>query len=132
MHPTAPCSAATFGFTPRQPQHLPSNWTPNSTTSTAPEGQGAPPAAVRGGWITPDGKFVQLVESSGTIQAVLTAEIGSAGAPGGTVAVAGDTWTVYPGVREEKAWVRQIDGITLLVTGSAGEDAFRTLAGSVA
>ena len=136
--PTAAVSAAfanagsVVGFTPRQPQHIPSDWTPNSSTLTAPHGQGDAPPAVRGGWITPDGRFVQLVESSGTIQAVLRAEIGDAGATTGSATVGADVWSIYPGVRSEHAWVRQVDGITFLITGSASDDAFRTVAGSVA
>ena len=123
----------TLGFSVVVPAGVPSDWHPNSFSVTQTSA-GGPPAAARGGWLTPDGNFVTLVESTGTSAAVQQAELGSTGAATGTVNAGGADWTVVPGRRSETAWIRpSADGqFRYLITGNASQADFQTLAGAVA
>jgi hypothetical protein len=111
------------------PTGVPSEWQPNSFSQTA--SASSVPAAVRGGWLLPDGSFITLIESQGTVQQVLDAEIGSSGVVTGSLQVDGAEWTISPGRREEQAWTKQSAGVTFLITGSADRAAFQALAASV-
>jgi uncharacterized protein DUF4245 len=124
-------AAASAGFPIRQPA-VPTSWHPNSSGS-GPVGSGAAASiVVRVGWITQDGRYVQLSQSGGTEREVVVAETGAADpAPTGTVEAGGHDWTTYPARRDETAWVTELDGVTLLITGNAGEAEFRTLAAAV-
>ena len=133
------------GFTVVIPPGLPADWHPNSFSFTDPatgEGPGATtggPPAVRGGWLTPESRFIMLVESSGSVPKVLEAELGGTGTrtATGTVQVGGAQspaaeWTVTTGRRGEAAWFRTVDGVTYLITGSAPAADFRAVARAVA
>ncbi len=120
------------GFPVVIPSDLPADWTPNSFSFTEKPGSPAQPPAARAGWLTDAGRFITLVQSSGTATDVLIAEIGAAGPPKGTETVSGAEWTVTTGRRTEQAWFRTVDGITYLITGSASPEDFRVLAGAAA
>jgi hypothetical protein len=122
-------------FKPSVPvaNRIPADWHPNSFAVTDPNtlAPGDLPT-VRGGWLTANGAFVTLVEAEGQVPAVLQAELGTAGSATGTVDAGGSTWTVVPGRRDETAWYREVSGgVVYLITGSAGPDAFRTLASAL-
>ncbi len=119
------------GFEVVVPKKIPADWHPNSFTISKPDPAGAP-AAVRGGWLTPSGSFISLIESPAPAAALLTAEIGQAGPSTGSTTSGGAEWTVNPGRRTELAWVRTAGGITLLITGSATPAEFARLAQTVA
>jgi hypothetical protein len=122
-------AAASVDFALRRPA-LPPGWRANAT-STSAVGRGAS-VIVRVGWLTPSGRFVQLSQSGGAALDVLAAETDrSDAAPLGEVDVSGVRWTVYPGRRDEKAWVTRLDEVTALITGTAPEPDFRTLAQSL-
>jgi len=124
-------AAASAGFPIRQPA-VPGDWHPNSSGS-GPVGSGAAASiVVRVGWITKDGRYVQLSQSGGTEREVVTAETGVADpSPTGTVEAAGHSWMTYPSRREETAWVTRLADATLLITGNASETEFRTMAQAV-
>ena len=122
-----------LGFPITVPQHVPGSWHPNSASITDPRVAGLSSIpTVRGGWILPDGSFVTLVESAGTVAQVLVDEVGAAGPQKGTTTAGGANWTVTTGVRTEVAWVRSDTVTTYLITGNAPPDAFTTLAQSIA
>jgi hypothetical protein len=122
-------AASSVDFSVRLP-NVPKDWHPNSA-STAPVGSGGH-VVVRVGWLTPQGHFVQLSQSGATPVELVTADTDrDEPASTGTVDVAGTTWTVYPGRRDEQAWVTKLPGATVLVTGTGGEDEFRALATAV-
>jgi roadblock/LC7 domain-containing protein len=119
------------GFPVVIPASLPSNWTPNSFTFTEKPGTTGQPPAARAGWLTPEGRFVTLVQSSGAVTDVLTSELGAAAPATGTVQAGGQTWTTTTGRRSEQAWFRTVGDVTYLITGSAPADDFSTLAAQV-
>lgn len=119
------------GFPLVIPNALPSGWTPNSFSYTQKPGTPTQPPTARAGWLTPEGRFITLVQSSGEVNGVLTAELGAASAPTGTVRAGGQEWTVTAGRRSEQAWYRTAGEVTYLITGSASDDDFRTLSAQV-
>ncbi|WP_226363005.1 DUF4245 domain-containing protein [Pseudonocardia sp. ICBG1142] len=106
----------------------------NSTDRGPVEGGGT---AVRIGFVTPDADFLSLVQTDGSVEGVLATESGSAGRGDGpptmrgTVQAGGLTWEVYGAEGGEPFRVATLPGrpeVRVLVTGSASEDQFRTLA----
>lgn len=125
-------ASRTLPFSPIVPQSLPASWHANSATHTDPDGLAAgTPLTVRGGWLIPDGKFIALIATNSDASTLLASEFGAAGTEQGTVVIDGASWTVTTGVREEQAWFRSIDKVTYLITGSAEQSAFHTLAAAV-
>jgi len=114
------------------PNGLPSNWQANSFQVSASTGAGDP-TVVRAGWLTPDGRFVSLVQSTASPGDLVTAEIVTPGsADRGTATAGGLEWQVYPGLRDEVVWVRAAGPLSQLITGSASESDFQVLAAAVA
>ena len=122
-------TARSVAFPVREPA-LPKDWHPNSAGTSAVGTGASADVIVRVGWITSKGAFLQLSQSGGNAAEVLASEVGQEEAPpsSGTVEVAGVTWTSYPARRDEPAWVTELDGAVLLITGSASEEEFRQLA----
>jgi hypothetical protein len=122
-------TARSVAFPVREPA-VPSEWRANSA-STSSVGAGASgDVLVRVGWVTSSGAYLQLSQSGGASADVLVKETGVEEAPAasGSVEVSGVTWTSYPGRRDEPAWVTELDGTVVLITGSAPESEFRQLA----
>lgn len=125
-------TARSVAFPVRSPA-VPDGWRANSA-STSSVGSGASgDVVVRVGWLTASGAYLQLSQSGGDAADVLVKETGQEEAPkaAGSVEVDGVTWTSYPARRDEPAWVTELDGTVLLITGSASEDDFRQLATAV-
>ncbi|MTD12860.1 DUF4245 family protein [Nakamurella sp. YIM 132087] len=119
------------GFDPLTPVDLPADWHPNSFTTT-PVGSPDGPPTVRAGWLTPDGAFITLIQSTGSVAEVQSAELGAIAPVSGQIDAGGATWQVTTGRRDEMAWIRTAGGLTLLVTGSAPATDLQTLADSIA
>lgn len=81
---------------------------------------------VRAGYVTGAGRYLQLVQSDATEEAVLRDVARSVPPGSGTVEAGGQRWVVYQGA--EPFWVADVGGVRLLITGSAGEGEFRALA----
>lgn len=115
------------------PKGVPAAWHASSFSLIPAPGTTAAPPTVRGGWLTETGSYITLVESSGAAPAVLTAEIGAAASrTTGSVTAGGAQWATGPGVRQEVAWSRVANGVTLVITGNAVPDDFQKLAAAVA
>jgi hypothetical protein len=121
-------AASSVTFPVRRPD-VPGSWRSNSA-STVPVG--ATDVVVRIGWVTPTGTYVQLNQSGGDRADVVRAETGQEEPKGeGKVDVAGESWSRYPAHGDEQAWVTELDGTVVLITGSASEQDFRDLATAV-
>lgn len=121
-------AARSVDFPIRRPA-LPTEWRANAS-STSAVGRGDS-VIVRVGWLTP-ARFIQLSQSGGAVNDVVIAETGQADAIStGSVDVNGTRWTTYPGRRAEQAWVTRLDRTTVLITGTAPEADFRTMASAV-
>lgn len=110
----------------------------NSTDRGPVEGGGT---AVRVGYVTPDADYLSLVQTDASAEGVLVTESGSSdrgdGPPRmqGTVEAGGLTWEVYQREGGEPFRIATLAGqpeVRFLVTGSASEEQFRTLAEALA
>ncbi|WP_165401167.1 DUF4245 domain-containing protein [Herbihabitans rhizosphaerae] len=120
-------AAARVTFPVRQPVFPPS-WRSNAVNVGS---AAADQVAVRAGLITDRGTYLRLTQSPATVPELLKAETDreeNRPAPKGEVTVSGTRWTVYPARRDEVAWVVPVDGVTVLITGNAAEEDFRTVA----
>lgn len=120
-------AAKRVGFPVVQPR-LPAGWRSNSAGVRGVSGEHR---AVRVGWLTADGHYLRLSQSSAPEAALVAFETERPPRGRGVVYEAGRRWVVYGSVRSEVAWVAERDGVTLLITGSATEAEFRTLARAV-
>ena len=120
-------AAEAVTFPLRRPE-LPASWRANSSSTAA---VAADDVVVRVGWVTPEGRYLQLSQSGGEAPDVLIAETGETGRTTGSVEVDGVTWAVYSSRRDEVAWLTTLDGVVTLVTGSGTEEEFRVLASAV-
>jgi Protein of unknown function (DUF4245) len=121
-------AARSVDFPIRRPS-LPADWRANTASTTA-VGRGDS-VIVRVGWLTP-ARYIQLSQSGGSVNDVVIAETGQAEAiSSGSVDVNGTRWTTYPGRRAEQAWVTKLDRTTVLITGTADEAEFRTMATAI-
>jgi hypothetical protein len=104
---------------------VPPGWRSNSADQDLVD----PDRAALVGHLTPEGRYLRLLQSDGTEEALLAAETGGAPVPArGTAEVAGLRFVVYGGEDDEPIWIGELDGVRVLITGSAAEADFRTLA----
>lgn len=118
-------------YRPVQPAELPADWKQQSFTYALAADAPAKAATVRAGWLTPDGKFISLVQAPAPIQTLLSGEFGSSAPTTGTVNEGGMDWSVTTGMRQEVAWYREFGNLTVVITGSATESDFRVLAAAL-
>jgi hypothetical protein len=115
------------------PGEIPDQWHPNSFTVADPAADGARTVpTVRGGWLTADGDYIELVESSASPEVLLKSEFGAAAPSGGTIEAGNANWSITTGMRSEAAWYRSDGVTTLMITGDAPKEDFVTLAEAVA
>ena len=117
--------AGAMPFAVRVPA-LPPGWRANSVNTEQVGTAGD--RAVRTGYLTPEGRFLRLVQSNADEAALLATEAEGTPVASGPVMVNGTTWVTYTDDTREAIRVAELDGVRLLITGSGGEDAFRTLA----
>ena len=121
-------AARSVDFAVREPR-LPDGWRANSFGLRPVGDDAAGPRAVRVGWLLPAGGYLRLSQSNATEVELVRLETGQRRPVAtGAVDVNGVTWVRYPSVRDETAWVADVSGVRLLVTGSAPEQDMRTLA----
>jgi hypothetical protein len=88
--------------------------------------------AVRTGYLTPEGRYLRLVQSDGTEEALLASETGAAAVPAqGATDVGGLVFVVHGGPDDEPIWTGELDGVRILITGSGVEADYQALAGAV-
>ncbi|MCW0213438.1 MAG: DUF4245 domain-containing protein [Pseudonocardia sp.] len=107
---------------------VPEGWRANSTDRGAVPGGGS---AVRAGYVTPDGRYLRLVQSDAAEADLLAAEAGGPQQGRGTVEAAGLTWVEYGAPDREPFRIATLPGtpvVRLLITGSGADAEFRALA----
>ncbi|MDT7649050.1 MAG: hypothetical protein QOI36_456 [Pseudonocardiales bacterium] len=115
---------------------VPPDWRANSVDQDLVAGGGR---AVRTGYVTPEGRYLRLLQSDASEPALLAVEVGREPVPGrGPADVDGQQWVVYggqgtTGARDEPIWIAEVatpNGplVRMLITGSGTDDDFRTLA----
>ncbi len=124
--------ARTVPFALRVPG-VPPGWRSNSVgqdrVDPADEAAGR---SVRVGYLTSEGRYLRLVQSDATEEALLAAETGAAAVPArGTTDVGGLTFVVYGAPDDEPIWIGELDGVRVLITGSGTEQDFQALAGAL-
>lgn len=125
--PTVDAPALLRGLAPQVPfavrvPAVPPGWRSNSVDRAAVEGG----SVVRVGYVTGATRFLEAVQSDAPEEAAVRAVAGTVPAPTGTVDAGGARWVVYGG--DEPVWVADVGGVRLLVSGSAEENEYRTLA----
>ncbi|MFD3506137.1 DUF4245 domain-containing protein [Nocardia sp. NPDC058666] len=108
---------------------LPQGWQSNSgSRDTIAAAGGGPVSTV--GYITPQGTYMRFSQSSASEEALSRQELGSR-YPTGATDVAGQKWVVYSEPTEETAWIADLGGVRILITGAGNEAAFTTLATAI-
>ncbi|MBO4208104.1 DUF4245 domain-containing protein [Micromonospora echinofusca] len=88
-------------------------------------------ATLRLGYLSPDGRGVQLVQSSVDPEKLLPAELTREGQPQGTTQLGGRSWQRYTARSNEQALVLLEPNRTVIVVGAAREQELRELAGAL-
>lgn len=109
------------------PRDLPSGWTANHSTLTAPSGG---PVSLEIGYVTAAGDYARFVESDQDEPGLVTSAVDQA-SPDGSAPVAGQTWARYRTARDEVVLTHTDGTVTLLVTGSADTAELVTLAAAL-
>jgi Protein of unknown function (DUF4245) len=131
--------ARTTPFPVRVPA-VPSGWRSNSVDQDrVPAPTGPPDAAnrsVRVGYLTPQDRYLRLVQTDAAEDALLATEAGKQPALGsGAQDIAGLHWVVYTRDAGEPIWIATVPGDTptrALITGSGSADDFAALANAMA
>lgn len=119
--------ARAAGLDVAEPDGLGADWTPVSAVFQRPDGG----ATLRLGYAAPGDESAQVVQSTVPAEVLLPDELHDAGAPTGSVEVAGQPWQWYETRPGERALVRLEPELTTIVIGTAGRSDLRALAAAV-
>ncbi|WP_091348385.1 DUF4245 domain-containing protein [Micromonospora rhizosphaerae] len=124
--PAVEQARAANAFPVSQPNGLGSDWRTVSAHYQAQDGG----STLRIGYLTPEGRGVQLVQSNLPADRLLPAEL-SGGQPQGPADLAGESWQRYTARGNEQALVLLEPSRTVIVVGDARERELRQLAGAL-
>ncbi|MEU7929077.1 DUF4245 family protein [Micromonospora sp. NPDC049801] len=110
-----------------EPHGLGSGWRTVSARYQSVEGG----ATLRIGYLTPEGRGVQLVQSSVPAERLLPAELTDQGQPQGPTELSGRTWQRYTARGNQQALALLEPTRTVLVIGDARDNELRELAGAL-
>ncbi|MEH1167626.1 DUF4245 family protein [Micromonospora sp. CPCC 205539] len=114
-------------FPVSQPEGLGSDWRTVSARYQTVEGG----ANLRLGYLSPEGRGVQLLQSSVPAERLIPAELTDQSQPQGPTELAGRNWQRYTARGNQQALVLLEPTRTVIVVGDARENELRQLAGSV-
>lgn len=129
--------ARTVPFPVRVPD-VPEGWRANNVDQDRVGADGDTDArrAVRVGYLTPQGRYLRIVQSDADEAGLLGTETGPEPVPGtGVREVAGLRWVVYAREGAEPIWIAEVPGDApsrALITGSGSDDDFAALAAALA
>jgi hypothetical protein len=130
---TVQLAANRAGYPLLVPTDLPRGYRPTSARTDAGNAGEGDPVTLDIGYVTPSDQFAEYVVSDDPRADAVTSLLNDA-TPAGSVQIAGDTWTraTRPHERDEETVLsRTVDGVTVVVSGSASEAELETVAGSV-
>lgn len=127
---TVQLAAARAGYDLQVPTDLDEGYRPTSARTDAGAAEEGDPVTLEIGYLTPEEGFAGFVVSDDR-DADPVADVLDGAEEEGVVDVAGREWTRSTTVRGETALSLEIDGATVLVTGSAPDDELETVAASV-
>ncbi|WP_405113723.1 DUF4245 domain-containing protein [Micromonospora sp. NBC_01405] len=118
---------AANAFPVSQPTGLGDDWKTVSASYRSVEGG----SSLRIGYLTPEGRGAQLVQSSVPPEQLLPAELTAEGQPQGPTELGGRSWQRYTARGNEQALVLLEPDRTVIVVGDARENELRRLADAV-
>ena len=130
---TVQLAANRAGYPLLVPTDLPRGYRPTSIRTDAGNAGEGDPVTLEIGYVTPSDQFAGFVISDDPRADAVTALLNDA-TPAGSVQIGADTWTRATRLHErdeETVLSRTVDGVTVVVSGSASEKELETVAGSV-
>ncbi|MDM4722494.1 DUF4245 domain-containing protein [Micromonospora sp. WMMA1363] len=125
--PALDSARAANAFPVTQPEGLGDGWRVVNAGFRTTEGG----ATLRLGYLTPEGRGAQVVQSDVPAERLLPAELTDEGQPQGQTDLGGRTWQLYTARGNEQALVLLEPDRTVIVVGDARDNELRTLAGSL-
>jgi cytochrome c-type biogenesis protein CcmH/NrfF len=130
---TVQLAANRAGYPLLVPTDLPRGYRPTSVRTDAGNAGEGDPVTLEIGYVTPEDQFAEFVVSDDPRADAVTGLLADA-TPAGSLQIGGDTWTRATRLHErdeETVLSRTVDGVTVVVSGSASEAELETVAGSV-
>jgi Protein of unknown function (DUF4245) len=127
---TVQLAAARAGYTVPVPAGLGDGYRTTSARTDAGNAGEGDPVTLEIGYLTPDEEYAGFVVSDDRRATPLAAVLDGA-EERGTVDLGGEVWTRVTTARDETALVREEDGVTIAVTGSASDEELETVAAAV-
>ncbi|MEU5562328.1 DUF4245 domain-containing protein [Micromonospora musae] len=125
--PAVEQAQAANAFPVSQPAGLGEEW--RSVNARYQAGEGG--STLRIGYVTPEGKGAQLLQSNVPAEQLIPTELTDRAQPQGQTELAGRNWQRYTARANEQALVLLEPGRTVIVVGDARENELRELAGSL-
>jgi hypothetical protein len=130
---TVQLAANRAGYSVLVPTDLPHGYVATSARTDAGNAEKGDPVTLQIGYVTPSEQFAQFVVSDDPRADAVTGLLNDA-TPAGSVQIGGDSWTraTRQHERDEETLLsRTLDGVTVVVSGSASEKELETVAGAV-
>jgi hypothetical protein len=127
---TVQLAAARAAYEVPAPTGLDDGYRPTSARTDAGNAGRGDSVTLEIGYLTPSEEYAGFVVSDDRRSAPLAAVLDGA-VEQGTVELGGRTWTRSTTERDETALIREDDGVTIAITGSATDDELETVAASV-
>jgi len=130
---TVQLAANRAGYPLLVPTDLPRGYRPTSVRTDAGNAGEGDPVTLEIGYVTPKDQFAEFVVSDDPRADAVTGLLADA-TPAGSLQIGGDTWTRATRLHEreeETVLSRSVDGVTVVVSGSAPEKELQTVAGAV-
>ncbi len=127
---TIQLAAARAGYPVPAPTGLPDDYLVTSARTDAGQAEEGDTVTLELGYLTPSEEFAGFVVSDDPGAGTLV-DVVADGEEEGDVDIGGQTWQRLTTGRGETAFLREDDGVTVAVTGSASDDELRAVAAAV-
>jgi hypothetical protein len=127
---TVDLAAARASYPLLYPQGLGEDYRPTSARTDAGSAEEGDPVSLEIGYVTPAEEFAGFVVSDDR-RAEPVASVLDGAVEKGSVDIGGQSWTRSTTEDDETALSREVDGVIVLVSGSASDDELETVAAAV-